>query len=699
MVLYQNGIGYFERTGLLREDRLRLQFREREIDDVLKSLVVVEEGIGPHDKPSTVSARLPQADGKKPAPDAEDTTWLDLVLSPSTRRSVSIAYAVPTAAWKATYRIILPDQADKPSRGALLQAWALVDNVGDEDWSGVKLTLATGAPLSYVSNLRTPRFVHRPAASTGADELAVNGPIRSERTLGMDRDNDGIPDQLDTCPNEPGIDDPDAEKDGCPRAVKRVLVTSSDLQILKQVLFERDSDEIRAESLPIVDEVATLLKTHPEIHGLTIEGHSSAEERDPWGTGVRRAAGVRASLLAKGVTTELNVRSFGDTRPIAASSTDSDRKRNRRVEFRLAETRAGASGGASSGVVDAKTVAKTPAVSSAPRDIAGTVRYDITNVVSIPRRSSTLVTIINEYMPGEDILLYRPDASAPASSKYPFRAARIENKGNLGLQPGAVSLFAGGTFVGEGVLDKLNPGETALIPYAIDSSTEVRVAVEEAEQPVRILGLSRGVLIVENSGKITTRYEILPGRQAPSAIYVRHERRRGYETTRLPPKTETTAATHMIPVPIDGGKPSLLTVEEAEPRRQELAIFGTDGNRLALYLAGSSFPPELDKQVRNLILLRTDLGNLEQEIESLRGQLSDTAQRSAELRESVRAIEKTPRAAALQQRLLERLTEATGRAEQLSAKLADRSAAQAEARARLTETLRDLRIDEKPLQR
>src|SRR5262245_30658733 len=73
VVLYQNGIGYFEREGVMREDRLRLSFREREIDDVLKSLVVVEEGSD--GKPSTVSARLPEAKAKTGA-DPEDATWL-----------------------------------------------------------------------------------------------------------------------------------------------------------------------------------------------------------------------------------------------------------------------------------------------------------------------------------------------------------------------------------------------------------------------------------------------------------------------------------------------------------------------------------------------------------------------------------------------------------------------------------------------
>lgn len=158
IVLYQNGLGYFERTGTMKSDRLSLRFREREVDDVLKSVVVVEQGLGPKDTPSTVSALLPRsgrADG------LEEPTELELVFSPRPTRPVSIAYAVPAAAWKATYRIILPTKEQK-ERQALLQAWALIDNVGDEDWNNVRVTLATGSPLSYASDLRSPTMMQRP---------------------------------------------------------------------------------------------------------------------------------------------------------------------------------------------------------------------------------------------------------------------------------------------------------------------------------------------------------------------------------------------------------------------------------------------------------------------------------------------------------------------------------------------------------
>jgi hypothetical protein len=203
VVLYQNGVGYFERAGVLREGRLPLRFREREIDDVLKTLVVVEARPGaPGRKPSTVTALLPQKPSQKLAEDSEATTVLDVVLSPRPEGEISIAYAVPTAAWKSAYRVVLPD-AGATSKGALLQAWALIDNLSEEDWSGVKLTLATGAPLTFSTDLRSPRFVKRPNARGFGEELGATGPVVADRTAGLDRDGDGSPTRRTPAPTSP----------------------------------------------------------------------------------------------------------------------------------------------------------------------------------------------------------------------------------------------------------------------------------------------------------------------------------------------------------------------------------------------------------------------------------------------------------------------------------------------------------------
>jgi hypothetical protein len=86
-----------------------------------------------------------------------------------------------------------------------------------------------------------------------------------------DTDGDGIRDDKDACPKEKGVADPDPSKNGCPKLVR---VTETEVVILQQVQFDTGRATIRKESDALLDEVAGVLKEHPEITKLEVQGHT-----------------------------------------------------------------------------------------------------------------------------------------------------------------------------------------------------------------------------------------------------------------------------------------------------------------------------------------------------------------------------------------------------------------------------------------
>jgi hypothetical protein len=72
-------------------------------------------------------------------------------------RDLFLSYVVEAPVWKTTYRVVL-DAKSKP----FLQGWALVDNVQDEGWNDVTLSLVSGAPVSFIQDLQQPRYKRRP---------------------------------------------------------------------------------------------------------------------------------------------------------------------------------------------------------------------------------------------------------------------------------------------------------------------------------------------------------------------------------------------------------------------------------------------------------------------------------------------------------------------------------------------------------
>lgn len=72
-------------------------------------------------------------------------------------RTVKAGYLQEMPVWKTSYRLVL-DPGQKP----YLQGWAIVENPTDEDWQGVRLSLVSGRPISFIQDLYQPLYVPRP---------------------------------------------------------------------------------------------------------------------------------------------------------------------------------------------------------------------------------------------------------------------------------------------------------------------------------------------------------------------------------------------------------------------------------------------------------------------------------------------------------------------------------------------------------
>lgn len=69
-----------------------------------------------------------------------------------------VGYVIESPVWKSSYRLLLGER----SQPAMLQGWAIVENQTDNDWEGVRLSLVSGRPVSFVQDLYQPLYADRP---------------------------------------------------------------------------------------------------------------------------------------------------------------------------------------------------------------------------------------------------------------------------------------------------------------------------------------------------------------------------------------------------------------------------------------------------------------------------------------------------------------------------------------------------------
>lgn len=167
----------------------------------------------------------------------------------------------------------------------------------------------------------------------------------------LDSDHDGVPDYKDKCPNTPaGVPvDPDgcpldSDHDGVPDYLDKCPGTPPGLKvdangceieelILKGVNFETASAKLTADSASILDGVVKILELRPnaraEIHGYTDSIGGDAYNLK---LSERRAKSVMDYLADHGIPpSALSAAGFGKADPVASNATAEGRAQNRRV--------------------------------------------------------------------------------------------------------------------------------------------------------------------------------------------------------------------------------------------------------------------------------------------------------------------------------------------------------------------------------
>jgi hypothetical protein len=705
VVLYRNGVGYFERRGNVDGDTLTLRVRKDQVDDLLKSLTVVDQDgqavsvsmpldagawaskalaiLGPGrgslasvldamrgtdvslsmTNYDTVRGRIVMVERiiNEPDPNAHgnarggmpatpdqtidhrvtllegdkmrtvrlsringvkirngdlalqlhrnlDATAgegmfeqvdVDLRLVGARRHRVLVSYVVSAPMWKPTYRVVLPEAGNGK---ALLQGWAVVDNLSGEDWREVNLSLTSGAPIAFRYDLHTPRDVPRPDL-TGS---AVNK--RARVSLGETSFED---DEME----------PESEKVGG--------------------WADAAMDGDMAGGFAGEEVAAAEAKPRPKRRG--VSSHSNAPSSGYGGPGGMPASAPPA--------------------PPAEPQPS----------------------------VDFDSLQRSTAASARAKQVTGLTRMDLPERVTVPDGTSTMVALVNSSVEAEQTFLYKPGGGGYGYESNPYRVVRFNNASDFVLEPGPIAIYSGGSFVGEGLSEAVGAKASVTIPFAVEPGIMVSSRRDAAGQELKLVRIVRGVLEAESFFRNTTTYEVkLQGTAKADRVYVRHPKYGGnYQLSPRPEGTEDLVNAYLIPVPVKGKRGELAVVEET-PSKTSLSIW--DGRAIQLLevaLASSEFSAADRGRLQPLVDARRAIGRIDTEIDGLRRQQSELDARARETRANLEAIKKDPAAGNLRRKLGGRLDEFTKEADAMGRKIVELNSKRLEKKIELEDALAD----------
>jgi hypothetical protein len=633
VVIYRNGVGYFERSGEVDGDSVQFRMRQRMVGDFLATLAIVERGgssVHAASFPLDVSADDPTA------PDPQFMRMLDAWDHPEVpqdsrnngrnklrdvilrldgkQHDLAVGYVAATPVWRPSYRIVVQDG------GADLQAWGIVENVSGEDWKDVELALVAGAPLAFESTLGDPVTPPRPVVTDSGEVIAAvpEGVTSLNERAGGDVNRVGPPADAPAAPPPPPMPAP-------------VVAGSA----------------------------------------------SRSAGPDGYGFGAGAAASPKKSAPARAPRTE---------KPMAEAEPEADAKYDKNEERRSALD--------DLSKVGLSAPRRMSALAAVAVD-SGATRYQLPVRVTVPDSSATMVLLINQRVPGEAVFLFSPDGGVPDSASHPFRVARFTNATKGLLERGPIAVFEKGAFLGQGMLDPLPPQATATVPFALERSLAVESERRNLELGARLFKIEAGELVVERDSVTRSIYKIKNGGETNAKLLVRHPRMGSARLYKPPAGTEDNlgAGNALVPIQVQAGGRAELTVEERQPTQEQTDWLSPVADEaVRTYLADARADKALAATLTSAWAQRDALKKASDERDALTQSQSELEKSARETRLSLEAIEKNKQAGDLRAKLTARLGDVTNRLDGITKKLVELNMRASELEVRFRDAIREIRL-------
>lgn len=657
VIIYSNGVAYFERRGMVTgHAEIDLQFKQSQVDDVLKSMVVLDLGRGQIGAVSynssappaarlneipfsveagtnaddtqgglagvlkqlqgarvvvstasrtatgailTIEERKSQIDANKPplvirtlviASEAGELMSFDLaevrsvrLVDEGARRDVSqfadasasarrrdaktivvtsdgagqremvVSYTIAAPIWKTSYRVVL-DSTGQP----FFQGWAIVDNVSEDDWTNVQLSLVSGTPISFIQPIQQPLYRYRPVVP--------------------------IPQDLNLEPQtyEPGV------------------TTET-----------------------------TVLAGAASADAPVVESQRSAE----YGAG-----------------------------GVPGVSANGNRARSNNFEVNGVDSMAKPKISLSNAITSGEAGVRTAASGAEVGDL---FEYRIEQPVTVMHDRSALIPILQTRMEGERVSVY----NEAVRRDRPLSGMSLKNTSPLTLDDGALTVLDGDAYAGESLLARFKPGEKRFVTYALDLGTLVIARQTNDREPVFMVKAINGVLQLHYYQTEQKTYVITNQTDKPRLLYVEHPLRTDWklaEGASAPKPAEQTENFYRFRVELKPRETVQLPITERRALMESYELSNLTTRDVEFFVSRRYIDEKTRDAINRLIALKGRIAEMDARLAGIDAEVKEISEDQARLRENIKALKDTAEAKQLIARYVTKANEQESRIEQLT---------------------------------
>jgi hypothetical protein len=293
------------------------------------------------------------------------------------------------------------------------------------------------------------------------------------------------------------------------------------------------------------------------------------------------------------------------------------------------------------------------------RELGDLFEYKLKDRVTIRKNQSALVPILQSRIDAEKVSVWNP------SDTSVLRALWVNNTSDLTLDGGSFNVLEGDAFAGEGLMDAIKPGEKRIMSYAADLGVLVDAKQKADNQRVTKVIIAHGTMTQSTQERQENAYTIRNRDTSSRTVVIEHPARPGWKLTDDEKPVESSASFHRFRLTVEPNKTTTLLVREYRPIMNNYQLTNVTDSQIKFFLNQKMINPDVEKALRRIVAEKSDIAAMETVITGRRAQVSSISDDQQRVRENMKALKGSAEEKALVERYVRELNEQEDRVQAL----------------------------------
>ena len=258
--------------------------------------------------------------------------------------------------------------------------------------------------------------------------------------------------------------------------------------------------------------------------------------------------------------------------------------------------------------------------------------YNFAGPVTIKKNQSAMLPFLQDKIAARKLLIYKD-----GDGDHPVNAAEVTNNTAKTLDGGPITVYDDGAYAGEALVETFKAGDKRLIGYAVDYGTLVEEDDETDDNKiVREISAKEGVLTLRSAERETTTYSIKNVDPKAKTLIVQQE---GTDYKVLSPKPlERTSTAYRFEVRLPANGSQELKVEREHVTAEETVVNSATPDSLVEIVQNKQLSDAGRRQLQTIVDLKNKLVESQANLNALNSKNSELTEEQTRLRQNIDSL-------------------------------------------------------------